>query len=316
MTSIKVNPVQRPNSIFMLHVDIVHGCQLQCVGCPNSTIMDKVKRIPVADFATILGNVDVEHVHTLRLFNFGEPLLHRQLDQIVAEIPKQKWQTSFVEISTNAQYVDWDNFEAMLKLQIVNKIAVSCDGDGSAAKYEALRPPGKMEKMLHFLKKTRQLCEKWSPATQLITRTIIETDEDKENWKKILRPLGWEPEFRKWMLLPGSAENPSQRSGTGVSGPCVFMAEASEFVGKTWHGDINVLYVDADGTSVPCCYHPRAGVFGNLLTQKYSEVMAGRQRADFKLRMATDRKNMSICGQCDMGPLGDEGPSFMATFAL
>ena len=24
-----------PNSIFMLHLDIVGGCQLRCVGCPN-----------------------------------------------------------------------------------------------------------------------------------------------------------------------------------------------------------------------------------------------------------------------------------------
>ena len=118
------------------------------------------------------------------------------------------------------------------------------------------------------------------------------------------------------MLLPGSVENPSQRSGKGVSGPCVFMADNTEFTGNTWHGDINVLYVDADGTSVPCCYHPRAGVFGNLLEQKYSEVMAGRKRAEFKLRMETDRKGMSVCGQCDMGPVGDDGPSFSAAFAL
>jgi len=65
--------LNKPNSIFIAHVDIVHGCQLQCRGCPNSTIMDKVKRMPVSDFSTILGNVDVEHIHTLRLYNFGAP---------------------------------------------------------------------------------------------------------------------------------------------------------------------------------------------------------------------------------------------------
>ena len=304
--------MHKPNSIFILHIDIVHGCQLQCIGCPNSTLMDKVSRIDVSDFSTILGNVDVDHVHTLRLFNFGEPLLHRELDQIVAEIPRQKWKPAFVEISTNAQFVDWANFEEMLKLQVVNKIAVSCDGDGSAEKYEALRPPGKMDKLMHFLKKTRELCDKWSPATQLISRTIVETDQDKENWLNLLRPLGWEPEFRKWMILPDSVANPSLRIAQEVNSTCYFMADPSEFINKTWHGDINLLYVDSDGTVVPCCFHPRAGVFGNLLREKFSDIVAGEKRSQFKSRMEKDRKSMAVCGKCEVGPVGNEGPSFLA----
>jgi len=294
----------------MLHIDIVHGCQLQCIGCPNSTLMDKVKRVEVNDFAQILNNIDVDHIHTLRLFNFGEPLLHRQLDKIVAEIPKQKWKASIIELSTNAQYTDWKNFEEMLKLQIVNKIAVSCDGDGSKEKYEALRPPGKMEKLMTFLERTKALCEKWSPATELVTRTIIETEQDKQNWLDILTPLGWTPEFRKWMILPESKENPSQRQVQKTEGKCFFMADPSEFKNKTWHGDINLLYVDYDGTVVPCCLHPQAGKFGDLSKQKYSEIYNSSQRFGFRQQMENDRSSMSICGQCEIGPVGNEGPSF------
>jgi wyosine [tRNA(Phe)-imidazoG37] synthetase (radical SAM superfamily) len=227
MIPLKLNNPQKPNSIFMFHLDIVHGCQLQCIGCPNATLLDKVKRVEVEHFAKILANVDVDYIHTLRLFNFGEPLLHKQLDKIVAEIPKQKWKASFVEISTNAQHVNWDNFEKMLKLQVVNKIAVSCDGDGSKEKYERLRPPAKMEKLLNFLQKTRQLVDKWSPATELVTRTIIETEQDKENWLKILNPLGWKPEFRNWMILPEAKENPSNRHLNSVEVSCFFMADSS-----------------------------------------------------------------------------------------
>jgi radical SAM protein with 4Fe4S-binding SPASM domain len=305
--------LNKPDSLFIFHVDIVHGCQLQCVGCPNSTIMDKVKRMDVNDFSTILGNVDVEEIHTLRLYNFGEPLLHRNLDKIVAEIPKQKWKASIVEISTNGQKVYWDNFEEMLKLQVVNKIAVSCDGDGSAEKYESLRPPAKMDKLMYFLNKTRELRDRWSPATQLVTRTIIETEQDKENWRQLLQPLGWESEFRQWMILPEAVANPSQRTPEKVDGICVFLAKPDEFTGKTWHGDINLLYVDHDGTFVPCCYHPRAGVFGNLLHQKYSEVLAGEKRAAFLAKMARDRKSMKVCSQCELGPIGNEGPTFLAS---
>ena len=303
----------KPNSIFFFHVDIVHGCQLQCIGCPNSVIMDKVRRMDVDDFSAILANVDVERIHTLRLYNYGEPLLHRQLDKIVAEIPKQKWKASIVEISTNGQKVYWDNFEEMLKLQVVNKIVVSCDGDASAEKYEALRPPAKMDNLMYFFEKCRELRDKWSPATQLVARSIIEKEQDKQNWRHLLRPLGWGSEFRQWMIFPESADNPSGRKPETVDGVCVFMADPAEFVQKTWHGDINLLYVDYDGTVVPCCYHPRAGVFGNMLDQKYSEVLLGERRAAFISKMEKDRKNMKVCSQCELGPCGDEGPTFLAS---
>jgi len=312
MIPLKINKTQKPQSIFMFHIDIVHGCQLQCIGCPNATLLDKVKRVEVDHFAKILANVDVDHVHTLRLFNFGEPLLHRQLDKIVAEIPKQKWKASFVELSTNAQYVDWDNFEAMLKLQVVNKIAVSCDGDGSKEKYERLRPPAKMDKLMYFFQKTRELVDKWSPATQLITRTIVETEQDKVNWLNILKPLGWEPEFRRWMILPEAKENPSNRQLENTKGSCFFMADATAFKNHSWHGQINLLYVDYDGTVVPCCFHPKAGTFGDLSKQKFSEILNSQNRRDFKGQMVNNRENMPICGQCEVGPVGNEGPSFLA----
>ena len=154
----------RANSIFMLHADIVHGCQLRCVGCPNSTIMDKVQRVSVEDYATILGNIDVDYVHTMRLYNYGEPLLHKDLPGIVELIPQQKWKASIVEITTNAQYCNWDNFEEMLKLQVVNKIVVSCDGDGTAESYERLRPPSKWPKLLEFLERAHALKEKMVPG--------------------------------------------------------------------------------------------------------------------------------------------------------
>jgi len=312
MIPLRINALKKPNSIFMVHVDIVHGCQLQCIGCPNSTLMDKVKRVEVAHFSKILRNIDVDYIHTLRLFNFGEPLLHRQLDKIVAEIPKQKWKASFVELSTNAQYTDWKNFKEMLKLQIVNKIAVSCDGDGSKEKYEKLRPPAKMEKLIEFLKRTRELRDKWSPATELITRTIVETEQDKQNWLDILTPMGWTPEFRRWMILPEAKENPSNRKLNYIDGKCFFMADPADFKNHTWHGDINLLYVDYDGTVVPCCFHPQAGKFGDLSEDKYSDIYSSSKRNKFKLMMEANRQGMSICSQCEVGPVGNEGPSFLA----
>lgn len=302
--------MQLAKHLFFLHFDIVHGCQLRCIACPNSTLESKIQMITVEDFKRCLSNIDVERIHTFRLFNYGEPLLHKQLAAIVAEIPKQPWKASIVEISTNGQRVDWDEFEAMVKLEVVNKLVVSCDGDGTPESYEQLRPPSKWERLVEFLDHSRYLRDRWAPAMQLWTRTVIQTRSDAQRWEDFLRPRGWMPEFRRWMFLPQSKRNLTGRTVAVPSGHCVALADPSEFTSHTWFGEINLLYVDADGTVVPCCYHPRAGVLGNLKTQKYSEILNGAGRQAMKRMMQENRAAMPVCGCCEVGSVGNEGPSF------
>ena len=305
-------------SVYVVQFDIVHGCQLRCVGCPNSTILPKINRIAVQDFDRALRNIDVERIHTLRLFNFGEPLLHRELAGIVACIPRQRWKASVVEISTNAQNVNWHDFEEMIKLEIVNRLVVSCDGDGTPADYERLRPPSRWDRLIEFLERTRTLRDRWAPAMQLVTRTVCDPDppEHRQRWRDVLQPRGWTPEFRRWMALPESVVNMTGRSLAVPAGACGFLAEPAAFAGHPWHGEIRLLYVDSDGTVVPCCQHPQAGVLGNLFTSTFNEILRGKPRADFIAQMNRDRAGMPICGRCDVGPPGREGPSFRAAMDL
>lgn len=308
----------RATSIYSLHFDIVHGCQLRCIGCPNSTILPKVARIAVEDFERALRNIDVERIHTMRLFSFGEPLLHKELSQIVACIPRQRWKTSIVEISTNAQHVYWDDFEEMLKLEVVDRLVVSCDGDGTPAEYERLRPPSDWDKFIEFLERVRVLRDKWSPGLQLVTRTVCnpEPPENRQRWRDILIPRGWTPEFRRWMTLPQAAENVTGRRFSMPQGVCAFLAEPEQYVNHPWNGQINLLHVNHDGTVVPCCAHPMAGRFGNLFEKTYNEILAGPERAAFVALMARDRASMPICNECDIGPIGNEGPSMRAGMDL
>src|SRR5262245_22516568 len=101
----------RIDIIKRAHFDIVKGCQLRCVGCPNSTLQPEVKRIEVADFDACLRNIDVTHIGYLRLFSFGEPLLHRDLAGILECLPRQSWRVHGVEISTNGQFANWADLE-------------------------------------------------------------------------------------------------------------------------------------------------------------------------------------------------------------
>jgi hypothetical protein len=278
-----------PKHLYALHFDIVHGCQLRCVGCPNSTLEPKIQRISVDDFAQCLGNIDVERIHTLRLFNYGEPLLHKQLASIVAEIPKQRWKASCVEISTNAQWVDWHELEEAIKQEVLTRLVVSCDGDGSPEQYEALRPPSKWEKLIEFLDRAAYLRDRWAPAMQLWTRTVVRTRKDMDRWNEVLQPRGWTPEFRRWMALPESAKNMTGRATITPNAPCVFWRNrrSSPRTPGSARSTSSTWMPTAPWSPAACIRAP--GEFGNLMTQKYSEIVAGDPRRKFKDELATGR---------------------------
>jgi radical SAM protein with 4Fe4S-binding SPASM domain len=277
----------RIRTIDKLHFEIVRGCQLRCVGCPNSTLQPQVKRIAVDDFNFLLGRIDVRRVDYLRLFSFGEPLLHRELASILECIPRQSWTVRRVEISTNAQFANWDDVEAALRTRILSHIAVSCDGDGTPEEYERLRPPSRWSKLIEFLERVRDLRDRHCPKMELMTRTVCTDPDAQARWRAVLEPRGWVPEFRGWLYLPESQQNMTGRDIAPPSRVCSFQAVN------------NRLYVDWDGTVVPCCAHPRAGVFGNLRDMTYNEIMHSRARAQFLKTMSAQRAAMPICNACE-----------------
>ena len=213
--------------------------------------------------------------------------MHHDLPGILSKIPQQTWQVKSVELSTNAQTVDWKQLEEALKMKILTRLIVSCDGDGTPESYERLRPPSQWSKLITFLRRASALQRRYDPNLCLMTRTIATRKEDQYRWNAICFHFGFTPEFRRWLYLPESQTNMTGRKPTGGKGICSFQAKPKR------------LFVDWDGTVVPCCAHPRAGVLGSLKWQTYNEVMHGTLRNTFLTHMREHRTQMPICGTCE-----------------
>lgn len=267
-------------------IDIVHGCQLHCVGCPNSTIRPKIKRMHIETFEKIIRNIDVDHINLLRLFNFGEPLLNDKLPEILESLNNRKWSCGNIEISTNAQYHDFVTLERSIKTRVLNTFSISCDGDGTPESYEKLRTPSKWSKFVEFIEKISALRDKYAPEMLLITRTICTDKESQERWIKLLGPLGFRIEFRDWLYLPESSVNMTGKPVNVPSGVCSFIRPG------------NRLYIDYDGKVVPCCAHPQAAILGNIANQKFTEILQSDTRANIYQLMKNDRGSMDICNSC------------------
>jgi hypothetical protein len=233
-----------------------------------------------------LEHVDVSHIEYLKLYNFGEIFLHDNLDKILVQIPKQRWKTKHVEISTNGQCMDEGRIESVFRSGIITRFGVSADGDCTAEKYEELRRGAKWDRLIMFLLMVEQARRKHSPHTKIFLK-VIPTGGKKE-WKEFAAGIGWEIEWRKWRKAPESV------AFDGVSrrvpkGPCKHVTSSRLRV-----------YVDWDGTVVPCCNHPRAGVFGSLKSHKLSGILKGFSRKGVIREMKHNRRNMTICGQCEV----------------
>ena len=268
-------------------IDIVRGCQLLCVGCPNSSIRLKVKDMPVDVFAGIMENFDGT-TRRLRLFNYGEPLLHRDLPGIFKVLEKNKHKFSYLEITTNGQFVRWDQFEEILKTKLLGEVIISCDGDGTPESFERMRPPAKWDKLVNFLTKVGELRDKYHPDLHLSSRTVLLNSADAERWNALLHPLGWKTEFISWLRLPGATENMSAAPPKPGVGICHFLRN------KT-------TYVSWDGTVLPCCGHPSAGDFGNITSQKWSSIQFGNAREEFVDTLKNRRETLNICSGCEFG---------------
>jgi radical SAM protein with 4Fe4S-binding SPASM domain len=270
-----------------LGFDVVHGCQLRCVGCPNSTIKPTVWPIQSEDFKKILSNIDVASVDLFRLFNFGEPLFNDNLGDILEQIKAWAVPVRKVEISTNGQYHNYSSLFAALDTGRLDSLAVSCDGDGTPEEYERLRPPGKWQKLMDFLQTVSKYVQKNNIQTKLINRTICSKPEHQARWRSVLTPLGWIPEFRDWQLLPESllSLDPSFTDQfTPGKGICSFISR-------------DTLYLDASGEVVTCCVHPTVASLGNLKDSKFSQIYTGK-RKEFAEYLDSKRSEHPICSQC------------------
>jgi len=271
--------------------------------------MDKVRRMAVEDFRKCIDNLDVEFIQYFRLFNFGEPLLHDNLTGILSVLREQSWRAEVLELSTNAQFCNWDDFATALQVGVLTRLVVSCDGDGTPGEYETLRPPSKWEKLVEFLERARQLRDRYAPGLNLVTRTIVEDVQSMKRWENLLVPLGWEPEFRDWKVLPDSKENKTGREIRVPMDVCTFLAPSTRFT-ERYHGEVNQLYVDASGTVVPCCAHPKAANLGNLMEQRATELLASPERQAFIQQLEANRRVVPICNKCEFGPPENPGESF------
>ena len=280
-------------------------CQLRCPECPvGKGERRKVKgeRTPFMSldlFRKVLGEVK-EYAHTMQFYFQGEPLLNKDLAQMIAEAHEAGLYTI---VSTNAQAMTRELAEALVGAGL-NRIIVSMDGLTQAS-YGAYRIGGDVEKAkaaLRYLREAKKKLKIEDLRLQIELQCLrLKTNE--QEWaelKRTYKSLGADRLSLKTAQLydyeKGHDLMPSNprysRYEQGADG-LFHRKKRTRGCLRVWSG----VVVTTTGDVLPCCYDKcHAFAYGNIKDAPIAELFKNEKALAF--RRAALNEQPKICQEC------------------
>ena len=279
-------------------------CQLHCPECPvgmshQPSASSHQPFMSMDLFRKILNEVKV-YAHTMQFYFQGEPLLNKNLLQMIAEAHEAGLYTI---VSTNAQAMTREMADTLVKAGL-SKIIVSMDGLTQAA-YGAYRIGGDVEKAraalryLHEAKKKFQISNfKFQIELQCLR---LRTNElEWQEMKRTYKSLGADRLSLKTAQLydyeQGHPLMPTEprysRYEKGADG-LFHRKPLRRGCLRVWSG----VVVTTTGEVLPCCYDKsHAYAYGNIAEAPIAELFRNEKALAF--RRAALAEQEKICQEC------------------
>ncbi|MBR4099053.1 MAG: SPASM domain-containing protein [Clostridium sp.] len=270
------------------YLEITNVCNLNCDFCPGT------RRAPgflaPEDFRTLAGRLR-HHTEYLYLHLMGEPLLHPELEAILAIAGELGFQ---VMITTNGTLLP-EREELLLGSPAVRKVSISLhsfegnEGGGSLEVY--------LDHCLGFARRASQAGKR----SALRLWNLEEGREDKSaginpavlDRIEICFPKPWKVDWQGTKLAPGiylewgeRFEWPDLEAREGEQ--AVFCRGLRDQVGVLW-----------DGTVVPCCLDHEGDVpLGNLYEQELEEILLSPRAQAIYRGFSASKAVEALCRRC------------------
>lgn len=278
-------------------------CNLACPTCPTGT--GKIPPLPpltLDRFEHVLGGL-APRLRNLALWNYGEPLLNKDLPAMIARAKAAG--VGVVKVSSNVHFLDGERGRALLGSGL-DVLILSVDG-ASQASYETFRRDGDfatvaravawlcaekrrlglarprielqfiaMRHNAHELPEIRRLAHAWG-VDALRIKTVGADDAATRSLVPVDRLLS---------RYAADGETPSVRHA---------------FCTMAWDHTV----VNVDGSVTPCCYlRPDMGagfVMGNVFETPFAAIWRGENYRAFRAGMLAGRADMPVCNKCRGG---------------
>ncbi len=259
--------------------EVTNACNLSCTICPvNRGMQRPKKRLDVATFERFLqNNPGLEFV---LLFQWGEPLLVRELPEMIAAATRRGVRTM---ITTNGTLLDEAWCRRLLDAGLT-RLTLSVDGDGQT--HERIRGVALAPLRENLLRLRRMRNERDSELGIDVSMVVNELTEAK--WRTLRR--SWQGVADRVQAIPQfmvkARENPCREPNRGG------------------------LVVLSDGRIVICCADPEGeAVVGHIDDGPLQGILNNDRMRAFR-RAHFRREFPHICRDCGEYPTPVAGPRF------
>ena len=298
-----------------ISVEPANFCQLRCPECPVGIAssphrLSPHRLMPLSIFERVLEQVQ-STAHTMQFYFQGEPLLNKQLPEMIAMAHKVGLYTI---VSTNAQTLSRCTAEALVKSGL-NRIIVSIDGF-SEESYAAYRVGGSLQKALEGLKHIANAKAEFHSRIRIELQILrLKSNEHEWGWiKKNYKKLGaTHLVFKTAQLYDFEHGHPLMPTNERYSRYKRTIDGTYIHKKKTIHNSLSNIHhspcfrlwsgcvITTTGEILPCCYdkgHHYA--FGNILFLSLRDIFHSKKANNFRLHVLKSQKSQpNICNNCD-----------------
>jgi radical SAM protein with 4Fe4S-binding SPASM domain len=265
-------------------------CNLRCPLC--ITGRGEVVRAPditAERFRAILDQFE-GGCQSMILHNYGEPLLNRDLPEMIAYAKAQG--SRFTTLSTNATLLsDW--WCERLATCGLDEIVVSVDGLTQET-YERYRVGGKLDRVCAGIRRLVRRVRERGSGLEVVMQFIV----FKHNEHEVDRVFDFAADLgvhRVAVKISGSASRvaefrPSKQAYVAVNRSAARSGPLCDWVFRT-------LVVNADGEVMPCCWagHKSEYSMGNVYRQPIAEIWNSERYRTLR-RAVAERENLwALC---------------------
>lgn len=262
-------PLSAPLTVY---VEPTNRCNLSCDFCPQS--LDDYKEragywedMPLSTFTRLMEELKDMKVKSLKLYFFGEPLMHREIGEMCR---LAAWACDRVELTTNL--IPLNSVKAKSILQSgIHYIRFSYYDDQQAKQIPKLE-------MLYNLRKFLGL-----DSPRIVIKTNSKTDEKNVSYLRL-----WCDEVVTERLHTIASDFVHLRSYEENKQACPY--------------PFYTLVVKSNGDVVPCCVAwDKSLVVGNVSSNTLSELWRSPKMEEIRLaHLRGERSSLAACAQCDV----------------
>ncbi len=272
-------------------------CNLKCPACPSGAgKLTRPKGYADLDFFKKIIDDNKKHLINLILHFQGEPLMHKNLAEMIAYAHKNKIRTEF---STNA------NLLADKTLEITNakpdKIIISLDGITQET-YNKYRVNGDIEKVYESLKSLSKIQKKHRPKIELQFLVFSHNEHEIPKLKEIKHKYKIDKIVLKTAQIYGKEQvnlipknHKYSRYYIDDNGNPVLKSNLPSNCKRIIFGSV----ITWDGKLVPCCFDKNAEfILGDTKITKIIKIRNGNTYKKFIKRVFSHRDIIKMCKNC------------------